>query len=812
MSITAAGFTSDVTYGLRQIRKYPSLTLLCVLVLGLAIGSATAVFAVLYDVLLKPLPYRDAKQLVYVHNEFPTSQLGHTNVSAPDYTDLTAHREIFSETAAYYFNDLTMSTLNGSSYAEHIDAVNASTSLFSMLGISPQLGRAILPDDDRYGAPKVVLLSDSLWKSHFGSDPEIVGRTIQLDSVPYQIIGVMPPDFNFPYPATQMWLPLAFGRKELAPSERGDKWLRMLARTAPAVTLDRANAMLRGVGHQLAVLYPDVYLENTGWHFSAEPMPAEQTKDVRGWLVLAFGAVICVVLIACTNVSGLLLVRASVRNRELAVRSALGASSGRLIRQILTETALQVALGCGAGLGLDIALLRLINAYGPIHRATIEPWTLAFVFVLCIASTLIAGLLPAVLSSRVSLEQSLRAGAGRTTTGQARWRGFLVAAQISVAVALLFTASALGRSFIKLLEVSPGFWPDRVWTASVQLPEKTYSTDASHASFFRSLVDRVAALPGVESASADISLPFSSGGYTADMYLPGRPEPAVRPAARVDVVLPNYFETLKIPLRKGRIFTVHDDANSAPVVLIDEEFARKYFPGEDPVGKFVANNGHGDWAGSRDHPATVVGVVGNVATRELGVAPRPEIYWPQFQLPNSAMFLVVRQAGRTDVTKAVRDILHQQDPSVALFDIETMPQRIMDSVKLRRFVAWLLNSFALTGMILAALGLYGMLAYLVQLRRREIAIRIALGATPPDMACLVTRYSLSLVLAGLIPGVLLCVLAARVTRSFLFHVAPFDLSTVLPTAVGLLVLVAIATWSPVAQAAGVNTLTTLHDE
>ncbi|HEX8764225.1 MAG TPA: ABC transporter permease [Candidatus Acidoferrum sp.] len=812
MSTTAAGFRSDVTYGLRQIRKNFSLTLLCVLVLGMAIGSATAVFAVLYEVLLKPFPYRDAKQLVYVHNEFPTSQLGHTNVSAPDYTDLTAHREIFSETAAYYFNDLTMSSPNGSSYAEHIDAVNTAASLFSMLGISPQLGRAILPDDDRNGAPKVVLLSDSLWKSHFGSDRGIVGRTIQLDSVSYQIIGVMPPDFNFPYPATQMWLPLAFGRKELAPDERGDKWLRMLARTAPGVTFERANAMLRTAGHQLAALYPDVYLENAGWHFSAEPMLIEKTKDVRGWLVLAFGAVICVVLIACTNVSGLLLVRASVRNRELAVRSALGASSGRLIRQILTETALQVALGCAVGVGLAIVLLRLIDAYGPIHRSTMEPWTLAFVFGLCIVSTLIAGLLPAVLSSRVPPEQFLRAGAGRTTTGQARWRGLLVAGQISVAVTLLFAASALGRSFIKLLEVSPGFLPDRVWTASVQLPEKAYSTNASHASFFRGLVDRVGALPGVESASADTSLPFSSGGYTADMFLPGSPEPAVRPAARVDQVLPNFFATLKIPVRKGRAFTAHDDANSAPVVVIDEEFAREYFPGEDPIGKLVANNGRGNWAGSRDHPATVVGVVGNVAMRELGVAPRPEIYWPQFQLPNSAMFLVVRQAGRTDVTKAVRDILHQQDPSVALFDIETMPQRIMDSAKLRRFVAWLLNSFALVGLTLAALGLYGTLAYLVQLRRREIAIRIALGATRPDVAGLVARYSLSLVLAGLIPGVLLCVLAARILQSFLFHVAPFDPSILLPTALGLLVLVALATWSPVAQAAGVNTLTTLHDE
>ena len=807
MSANTIGFTSDVKYSLRQIKRNPSLTVLCVLVLAIGIGSATAVFAVLYDVLLKPLPYREANRLVYVHNEFPSSQLGHTFTSAPDYADLTAHREIFSETAAYYYNDFTMSSANASEYAQHVDVVNASASLFSMFGTPPQLGRAFLSDEDRFGAPKVVLLSDPFWRSKFGADPKVVGRTIQLDAVPYHILGVMPADFNSPpFSATQMWIPLALAPKQYLDNDRGNKWLWMLARMAPGVTLESANAMLATVGHRLAAQYPNEYPQATGWHFSIEQMLAERTKDIRKWLLLAFGAVVCVLLIACTNVSGLLLVRASVRNRELAVRSALGASSGRLARQILTETALFVLMGCAAGVGLAIALVSLTNKYGPIHQAQIEPWTLSFALGLCVISTFLAGLLPAMLSSRVSLEQALRAGAGRAATGQTRWRGVLVAGQIAIAIALLFTATALGRSFAKLLEVSPGFSADRVWTANVQLPERSYAASASHASFFRNLMDCVAALPGVESASAGMSLPFSSGGYTADMYIPGRPVPAVRPAARVDQVLPRYFETLKIPLLKGRVFTQQDDANSSPVVIIDEEFARQYFPGEDPIGRLVANNC------CHDQPSTVIGVVGNVATRELGTPRRPQVYWPQLQMPNSAMFLVVRQAGQTDVTSAVREILHQQDPSVALFDIETMPQRIMDSVKLRRFVAWLLNGFALVGLTLAALGLYGTLAYLVQLRRREIAIRMALGATPPDMARLVTRYSLSLVFMGLIPSVLLCAFAARMAQTFLFHVAPYDPSILLPTALGLLALVAIATWPPVAQAAAVNTLTTLHDE
>jgi putative ABC transport system permease protein len=811
MSATAMELTSDLSYGLRQMRKNFPLTLLCVAVLGIGIGTTTAVFAVLYDVLLKPLPYREADRIVFVHNEFPSSPLGHAGASAPDYAELTAHREIFSETAAYYFNDFTMSSVSGSGYAEHVDVVNASASLFAMLGIRPQLGRAILAEDDRYGTPKVVALSDALWRSKFNADPGIVGRTLQLDGEPYQIVGVMPPDFSFPYPATQMWIPLALRPEAYAPGERGDKWLRMLARIAPGVTLERAKAMLAGASHQIAAVDPDSYPEKAGWHFSFEPMLTEGTKDIRQWLLLAFGAVICVLLIACTNVSGLLLVRAAVRSREWAVRSALGASAGRLVRQILAETALLVVIGCGVGLGLAIALVRLINTYGPVHRTEIEPWALPFAFGLCILCTLVAGLLPAILSSRVPLEQASRASAGRTTTGQSRWRDALVAGQISIAVALLFTATALGRSFAKLLEVPPGFSAERVWTASVGLPQKGYTTSASHAAFFRNLVDRISSLPGVESASAGLALPFSSGGYTADMYIPGRPEPRVRPAAQVNVVLRNYFETLKIPLLKGRTFTPHDDRTSPAVVIIDEEFARKYFPGEDPVGQLAANNGSG-FPGSRSDRATIVGVVANVAVRELGAPPRPEIYWPQLQLPNAAMFLVVRQAGQTDVTTAVREILRQQDPAVALFDIETMPQRISDSVKLRRFVAWLLNSFAAVGAILAALGLYGTLAYLVQLRRREIAIRMAFGATAGDVARLVAGHSFSLALRGLAPGAILCFAASRATRSFLFGVAPLDLWTIACTVGGLILLVAIATWSPVAQASSVNALSMLREE
>jgi putative ABC transport system permease protein len=806
MGSTARDLVSDFSHGSRQLRRNPSFAFLSTAVLAIGIGTTTAVFALLYDVLLKPLPYRDAARIVYIHNEFLASPLGHTAASAPDYADLTLHREIFSETAAYYFNDFTMTGLGGSGYAEHVDAVNASASLFSLLGMRPELGRPILPSDDRYGAPKIAVLSDALWRSRFDANPAVVGETIELNGERCQLVGVMPADFRFPYPATQMWVPLALAPTDYTEGERGDKWLQMLGRLAPGIELERAQAILAAVSHQEAAQHPDDYPEKSGWHFSIEPMLVEQTKDVRKWLLLAFGAVACVLLIACTNISGLLLVRATVRQREWALRSALGASAGRLIRQILSETATLAVMGWAAGVGLATALLWLVDTYGPIHRAQIEGWTLVFALGLCLICALMSGLLPAMLSSRVALDQSLRGGGGRTSTGPSKWRGALVAGQIGVAMALVFTAAALSRSFVRLLKVSPGFSPEHVWSACITLPQMRYTSTTSHAEFFRTLVDRLGAIPGVRAASAALALPFSSGGYTADLYFPGRPEARVRPAARVNVVLPRYFETLHIPLLKGRTFTAQDTSGARSVVIVDEEFVRQYFPSQDPIGKLVANNC------CHNEAASIVGVVGNVAMRELGPAPGAQIYWPQLQLPSSGMFLAVREAGRTDVTSAVREQLHRQDPDVALFDIETLPDRIRDSVKLRSFTAWLLNSFAFVGMALAALGLYGSLAYLVELRRREIAIRMALGATAADIAALVLRSSASLAVGGLLPGVLLCALALRATRSFLFGVAPLDPWALVSTGAGLFLLVVVATWSPLAKAAGLQALSMLQDE
>lgn len=802
-------FAKDARFGLRQARKNLSLTVICAAVLAIGVGSTVAVFAILYDAILKPLPYRDAQQLVYVHNEFPGSQLATTAESGPDFRDLTTHREIFSETADYYFNDFTMT---GAGEAQHVDAVNASASFFPMLGIAPELGRTFTLEEDRYRAANVVVLSDAFWRSGFGANRSVISRFINLDGTPFRIIGVMPADFNFPSPATQMWIPLGLSPSRLSENDRGDKWLQMIARVAPSLTPQRANAALADISPIFAKAYPDDYPAKIGWHFSCVPMAEQQTRGIRGWLLLAFGAVFCVLLIACTNVSVLLLVRASVRRGEWAVRAALGASRTRLVRQIFAETAVLVLIGCAAGIALAYALVSVSNQFGPIHRTTIEPWTFLFCAGICILSTILAGILPATTFSRLQLEETLRASSSRGSGREGAWRRILVAAQIGVAIALLFAATALSRSFIKLMDVSPGFSPNHVWTASIQLPERQSTPPQFFVHFFEDLAARISALPGVQSASAVGALPFSSGGFTADLYFPGRPETAPRPAAFYYIALPGYIETMKIPLLEGRTFTAADDPNSPPVAIVDRSFVQKYFSHEDPIGKMVANNGHGNFAGSRDHPTTIIGVVGSVANRDLAQQFLPAIYVPASQMPRSAMFLIARMKSNTDITTAARSTLRSMDSSVALFDVEMMPARILDSVKLRRFVAWLLNSFAFIGVLLAALGLYGTLAYLVELRRREIAIRMALGAPAGRVRVLILRLGFSMAVAGLIFGAVLSVLAIGSMRAFLFGISPLDSWTIAATLVGFFALALLASWIPVIRATRINALLALREE
>jgi len=792
----------DARLGVRQIRRRLAVSMVYACVLGIGIGSATAVFTVLYEAVLKPLPYPTADRLVYLHNEFPQTQLARTGVSALDFTDLTGHRQLFSHTAAYFFNDFTMT---GTVYAQHVDAVNVSASVFPILGLPAAIGRTYTTEEEHAGS-HVTVLSDRLWRSTFGGDVTVIGRHIWLDGQVFQIVGVMPAEFQFPYPATEMWVPLSLSPTRLAPRERGRKWLQMIAQLDPAFTPREANLALKEVSHSYAAAYPDVYPEPAGWHFSCEPMVMQQTAQIRRWLALACGAVFCVLLIACINASGMLLVQTIVRQHEWATRTSLGATPMRLVRQMSTEMGLLACVAFGLGLALAAVEVRLINAFGPIRPVDVGPWTYGFALVAAIGSTFVAILLSMLELVRVPLDQSLRTGESRMATGRTGWRNILVAGQIAIAIALLFTAATLTRSFIKLLDAPLGFSTERMWSASVQLPDRGSSSGASASLFFQTLTTRISALPGVESASAG-AIPFNpSGTRIVDLHFPGRPVPSVRPAAALNIVLPNYFSTLRIPFQAGRGFSEEDGPTTSGIAVIDRAFARTYFPNGEAIGRLVSTHA------TKEKPYMIVGIVGSVANDRLGEAPVPTLYLSQLQSGQSATYLVVREAPGQDVTAAVRDELRAMDSNVALFDIEHMVARVSHAVRVRRFVAWLVNGFAVVGLVLAALGLSVTLAHVVEGRRREIAIRMALGASRRRVQARFARHGAMIASAGLLPGLLLALIASQVTGSFLFGIRSLDIPSVLVTLGGFFVLAVLASWLPTVRAGRADPIMLLRDE
>ena len=740
-------------------------------VLTLGIAGCTTVFSVLYQVLLKPLPYPDSDRLLVIHNRFPKSQVATTGVSGFDYAEISRHREVFTNAGVFYWNDLT---LTGIGAAKHLDVVNVSASVFDVLGVKPEIGRTFNKQEDQRGAPGTAVLSDQLWRSSFNADPNAVGRIVYLDERPYTVVGVMPQTFQFPSRETQMWIPVALSSSEFTlQGGRLEKWLHMVVRLAPGLSLERADAVLQTVSTELGASYPRFYPAKAGWQFTFRPLAGEQTEKMRRWLYLAFGAVVSVLVIACINVSGLLLIRGAARSGEIAVRRALGASGSRIIRQMLSEAGIMAGVSCLLGVLFSVWAIHFVNLYGPIAQPTsFRPQIALFSLGLTIVSALMAGLLPAVLASRPSVEQMLKSGATRTSTRESGFRNVIVTAQIAFAVSLVFTATELNRSFLNLTRVPAGFLQQRVWTGALTLPSRTYKADQSwNTQFFEPLLKALNSLPGVERASASNALPFNpSGVWTEQFRRPDRPRIEPRPEAQIDIAFPGYFETLRIPILRGRTFTEKDRAGSTPAAVIDAELATRYFPGENPIGKLIASGG-------AVTPAKIIGVVGSVHNSDLGGPREPEVYYSGLQERVEAIYLVMRMKGDLDPTGAVRQAIAKINPDVALFDVQFLNERVASSLKLRRFFDVLLNGLAVAGLMLALIGFYASLAHSVELRRREIGIRAALGAMQSQLIWMVLVRAGGVVLGGLSFGAFAAVIAGQAIRTQLFGVKLTDSGT-----------------------------------
>ena len=773
----------DLRYGARLLTKQPGFTAVAVITLALGIGANTAIFSLVNGLLLRPLPYRDSERLAIIWTHSPGANVLQDWPSPAQFAAVKSQTTSFEEIAIARGDNVI---LTGQEGPERIGAIRTSSVMFSLLGVQPILGRAFTNEDDVPGKTPSVILSYGLWRQRFGGDPNIIGQSVRLDTDNYDIVGVMPADFslgNEVMPTVgaaeqaQMLLSLPLGAKELA--EHGDENYNLLVRLKPGATIGQAQAELDAVVRGLEEQFPNRYPASRQFSFSVRPLLDQVVGDVRPALLILLGAVGCVLLIACANVANLLLARAAAREKEIAIRTAMGAGNWRIVRQLLTESLVLAVLG--GGLGLLVAIwgldgLRWLNP-GSIPRLqniTIDGRVLAFTFAVAMFTGLLFGLAPALRSSRVNLNESLKEG-GRSlvASGNHRLRSLLVIAEMALSLVLLIGAGLLIRSFVRVQQVSPGFAPQNVLTMRLSVVGTAFLEAPKRRIFYQQLWERLGRIPGVESVGGASILPLSGsiswGTITIEGYDPASGQGAIQADQRFAGV--GYFETMGIPLISGRFFNEQDTKDSMKVAIIDENMARTYWPGQDPIGKRI-KPGHAD---STSPWMTVVGVVANVKQYALDSDTRVALYAPHEQVLAGQMFVAVRTKGdpnslAASVTQEARAI----DPNVPIFDVKTMEQRISESLARRRFAMLALGLFAGVAMLLAAIGIYGVMSYSFAQRTREIGIRMALGSPSRQVLGLIVGQGMTLAGIGVISGLAGAFAVTRLMSSLLFGVTSTD--------------------------------------
>jgi predicted permease len=712
----------DVRLAFRQAKRRPAYALTCIAVLAFGLGTCTAVFSALYSVVLKPLPYPAPDRLVVVHNRFPGSRLQSMGASPADYFNLSRNRELFADAGAYYFLDLN---LTGIEVPRKVNAVAVTSSLFSVLGAQPLLGRVFNDGEQRYRGPHAVILNEEYWRSAFGSDPRILNRALRLNGELYPVVGVMPKSFVFPNDVTQMWTPMALRD----PADSRSYFLRMYARLAPGLDFAEASKRISHMNAPVSAI--------PGWSYFLNPIARDDDGSQRRWLWILFAAVSCFLLIVCSNVAGLVLVRSSERRFDLAVRAALGAGRWRIARQVLTEVLLLAASGGIAGLVMARFGVVLLTRFGPNIAPQLETPVFWFALALSLLTGLVCGLYPALHSAGMALS-------GTRRTARRLWQPGLIVAQVGVATALLVCGGLLIHSMVRLLETPLGFDPRNVLTMIISLPSIRYAEPESRARFFGAMLEQTSAIPGVDAAAACTLLPFGWGENVNMFEIVGKAKPARDPYADLNTVSAGYFETMRIPLLRGRVFTAEDLPGAPVVTVIDETFARRFFAGEDPIGRLVKM----PW-----RTYTIAGVVGSVKVSALDEDPPPTLYFSAAQSPITDMMLAVRsRLPESAIVPAIERVAAGIDRDQPVYDVAPLQARIDRTVRARRFVVWLMLVFAVAGTVLAAVGLYGLVSYTVALRRREIGIRMALGADRDAIAKLICRDAMALVAAGILVG------------------------------------------------------------
>jgi putative ABC transport system permease protein len=810
----------DLRYGLRMLARSPGLTVTAALALALGIGANTAIFSVVDAVLLRPLPYDDPDRLVMVWNRYPKMNLQRAAVSGPDFVERRDENHVFEQVAAFIDGNLN---LTSAGEPERLRAVRASASLFPLLGVRPALGRTFLTEEDRPGSSQVAVVSHGLWTRRFGSDPRLVGRPLTLNGTPHTVVGILSAGDSFPDPSVDVWVPIALTAEQVDPSRRGNEYIGMIARLKSGVTLEQAQADMDLITRRALSQAPQVakdFFESNGWGAFLSPLREEVVGGARPALLALLGAVGCVLLIACANVSNLLLARATSRKREIAIRTALGAGRTRLVRQLLTESLLLAVLGGGLGLLLAVWGVDLLAALRPENLPRVEEIgldlrVLTFTGLLSLAAGIVFGLAPALHASRPDLNESLKEG-GRASSagpGHSRLRGLLVVSQIALALVLLVGAGLMIRSFWLLQRVDPGFRPEGLLTMNISLSTSKYPKPEQRVAFFQQLRQRLAALPGVEAVAATSLLPLAGGTSTASFFAEGqRPGPGESsPLANVRLATPDYFRTMGIPLKRGREFT-DQDTRAPNVVVVDEGMVRRFWRGQDPIGRrltFTETPTEADWM-------TVVGIAGEVKHSGLDGHDYAHIYGPHaltaFLVPEG-MFVVVRTRSDPDgQVAAVRRAVAAMDPEQPIFAVRTMRAYVEDAVAQPRFRTALLALFAAVALVLAAVGIYGVMAYAVTQRTHEIGIRMALGAMQRDVLRMVVGQGLRLALGGVAVGVAGALALTRILSSLLFGVTATDPLTFLTVPLVLLAVSALACYLPARRATRVDPIVALRYE